>query len=193
MNKLLTLGSAACLLALAPLAHAVSIVGDIHLAASNSTAMVNVSTNTVTFNPAAPTDNAAVSFRNGDWSNIAVGTLVSYANFTYSPLSVSSPLGWAPNTVWRIDADSYFVLNTVTIIEEGQLLLGLQGLGVAFHDGFDPTPGLWSFSADSSGSAFSFSSTAQVPPPGVPDGGTTVSLLGIALAGLAIVRRKLSA
>jgi len=31
-----------------------------------------------------------------------------------------------------------------------------------------------------------------VPPPGVPDGGTTVSLLGCALLGLAALRRKLS-
>jgi hypothetical protein len=31
-----------------------------------------------------------------------------------------------------------------------------------------------------------------VPPPGVPDGGTTVSLLGCALLGLVALRRKLS-
>jgi hypothetical protein len=30
-----------------------------------------------------------------------------------------------------------------------------------------------------------------VPPPGVPDGGSTVSLLGFALLGLAALRRKL--
>jgi len=34
--------------------------------------------------------------------------------------------------------------------------------------------------------------TLQIGPAGVPDGGTTVSLLGCALLGLAALRRKLS-
>jgi hypothetical protein len=195
MNKTIALGSTLLALSLAPFANAASILGDIHIAA-NGTAMVDTTANTVTFSPVGPATNAVVSFRTGDWLNIANLAPASYANLTYSPLSVAAVGGWAAGTLFLVDANSYFVLNSITSVDEGtpaNPVLGLQGLGTAFHDAFTPTPGLWSFSANSSGAAFSFSSTTQVPPPGVPDGGTTVTLLGLALAGLAVARRKLNA
>ena len=51
------------------------------------------------------------------------------------------------------------------------------------------TPGsyVWSWGAGLPNQNF----TLQIGPAGVPDGGSTVSLLGCALLGLAAVRRKL--
>ena len=192
MTKSIALGSVLLALSLASFAGAATIVGDIHLSAQGSTANVDFTANTVTFSPAAPTNNSGVAFVTGHWTNLAINTPASYANFTYSPLAVTAVGGWAAGTLWQIDANSYFVLNSITSVAENGGLV-LQGLGTAHHDAFDPTPGLWSFSANSSGAAFSFASTTQVPPPGVPDGGTTVALLGLALAGLAVARRKLNA
>src|SRR5687768_7633628 len=154
MTKSILLGSTLLALSLAPFASAASILGDIHIVAAG-TASVNTAANTVTFSPSAPLTNAAVSFRSGDWTNIAALAPASYANFTYSPLSVSL-LGSQANTLFLIDANSFFVLNSITMINEGPSVLGLQGLGTAHHDAFTPTPGLWSFSADSSGGAFSW-------------------------------------
>jgi hypothetical protein len=54
--------------------------------------------------------------------------------------------------------------------------------------GFDPTPGTWTVTLTQSGASFAFGSTAA---PNVPDGGMTLMLLGSALTGLALIRRKI--
>lgn len=185
MNSITTyLALGAIALGLTASSHAAQIVGDIHVTAFGSTAQVNTTTNTVVFDPVAPGANGQVSYATGSWTGL-LGTAVSYASFQYSPLSITAVTGWAPNTVWRIDADSYFVLNSITSMSEGATL-GLLGLGTAFHNGFTPTPGSWSFSADASGSAFSFSSTL-VP---TPDSGSSIVLLGSALATLGLISRR---
>lgn len=184
MKKAIALGSALLALSIAPLASAVPIVGEIHVVAFGGTATVDTTLNRVTFNPVAPANNAAVSIATGSWAGL-FATPVSYANFDYSPLAVAGTLGGA---VWRIDADTYFVLSSIYSITEGVGLV-LEGTGTAYHNGFEATTGLWSFSADASGNAFSFSSTVIT----APDGGVTVSLLGLAFVGFALLRRKLSA
>jgi VPDSG-CTERM motif len=66
----------------------------------------------------------------------------------------------------------------------------LEGLGTLFGPaGFDPTPAAWSFSADETNTVFRFSSTTAANPT-VPDGGSTLTLLGLGFAGLAAARRK---
>jgi hypothetical protein len=192
MTKSIALGSALLALSLAPFASAASILGDIHITAQGGTATVNTGANTVTFNPAAPGTNAGVSFVTGDWTNLAINTPASYANFNYGAATTTAVAGWDANTLWFIDANSYFVLSSITEVQENGGLI-VKGLGTAHHDALTPTAGLWSFSADASGQAFSFSSTTVVPPPQVPDGGVSVALLGLSLAGLAVARRKLNA
>jgi hypothetical protein len=54
--------------------------------------------------------------------------------------------------------------------------------------GFTDTPGTWIFSGNQSGGTLSFSTSNG----NVPDGGMTVMLLGAALSGLALIRRKLA-
>jgi hypothetical protein len=188
MNNTLKLAGSFLALALVGVAQAASINGDIHVTAFGGTAAVNTTTNRVTFNPVAPASNSQVSFVSGDWAGL-LGTSVSYADFNYSPLSVDAVGGWMANTVWHIDADTFFVLSSITNITEGAVL-GLKGLGTAYHNAFTPTAGLWSFSADSSGGSFSFSSTLQVPPPAVPDSGASIALLGSALVAMGLISRR---
>jgi VPDSG-CTERM motif len=53
------------------------------------------------------------------------------------------------------------------------------------------TTGLWNFSAQTLGlSTFTFSSTTTIPAQSVPEGGSTVALLGISLLGLAWMGRR---
>jgi hypothetical protein len=63
------------------------------------------------------------------------------------------------------------------------------GTGIITGNGFDDTAGTWSFTAqdDPSNGVFSFSGGSQA----TPDGGATVALLGLALAGIEGIRRKL--
>jgi hypothetical protein len=71
--------------------------------------------------------------------------------------------------------------------------LTIEGTGIVKANGFDPTGMEWSFTTQSAGgitrSSFSFSANNVA----VPDGGSAVALLGLALTGIEVVRRKLRA
>ena len=67
----------------------------------------------------------------------------------------------------------------------------ITGTGTLTGAGFDSTPGTWAFSAQSAGGIHqaSFTFSADTTGAGVPDGGTTVMLLGAALGALGLARR----
>jgi hypothetical protein len=53
------------------------------------------------------------------------------------------------------------------------------------------TTGTWNFSSQTLGqTSFTFSSTTTVPAAAVPDGGSTVAMMGASLLGLSIMKRK---
>jgi VPDSG-CTERM motif len=95
--------------------------------------------------------------------------------------------------LWSVGGFS-FDLDTATIETQNSHLLSITGTGTLTGAGFDPTPGTWAFSAQSAGgihqASFTFSADNTA---GVPDGGMTVALLGIAFVGLEGLRRKLHA
>jgi len=63
----------------------------------------------------------------------------------------------------------------------------IEGTGIITGNGFDPTPGVWSFSQQAGrGTVLTFSGTTSA----VPDGGMTLALLGAGLMGLAAFRAK---
>ena len=86
--------------------------------------------------------------------------------------------------LWTVDGFA-FNLGPITTVTRSSTGIVLGGSGTLTGGGFDPTPAEWSFSADETG-VFRFSSTTQA----VPDGGTTATLLGAALLGLAAARRR---
>lgn len=165
-------------------AQAAPITGSIDIGAFNSTVTVDKGANTVTFNDAgAPAGNAIVGFASGALTPY-LGEFASYQNFSYDPLSVVNPL-------WNLVSFAVsFDLQSITSIDETGPGLILTGTGILTAPGFDPTAGVWSFSADSAtGGRFTFSSQTAA----VPDGGTTLMLLGAALSGLGLIRRKIAA
>lgn len=91
--------------------------------------------------------------------------------------------------LWSVDGFS-FNLTSITNIERATNGVVLAGFGTLLGPaGFDPTAAVWSFSADETDVEFRFSSTAAATPT-VPDGGTTVMLLGLGMLGLASARRR---
>ena len=84
-----------------------------------------------------------------------------------------------------------FYVSTETQVLKTANTLVLQGLGTMYdsNPGNDPTTGQWQLSFGESGASFRFESTTSTL---VPDGGMTVLLLGAALSGLALIRRKLA-
>ena len=125
-------------------------------------------------------------------AGVEPGTVVSMSAFSFNPFA---PAGVIP--LWQTTsgtAASFDLLSLGPVIQGNGFLI-LTGEGTLHLDGFDNTPGYWRFSSQQGDTTFSFSSSNGALTPvnaGVPDGGTTVMLLGAALSGLALIRRKLT-
>jgi hypothetical protein len=76
------------------------------------------------------------------------------------------------------------------ISDRGTDTLTLEGTGLLMISGgfYDPTPASWILTANQAMGTFSFSSSNGA----LPDGGMTVVMLGLALCGIGMIRRKLT-
>ena len=116
----------------------------------------------------------------GSFSSVAVGTTTIFTP-TWSFNSGPIPLFWSVGG---------FTFNLIGshIFFQGGGFLNVVGTGTIIGNGYNPTFGHWSFTVqdDASNGVFSFSGGTTVP-----DGGRTVALLGLALAVIEGIRRKL--
>ncbi len=119
----------------------------------------------------------------GDYAGLA-GAAVTQTPFTFDPFPVG---GVVP--LWTIPSQpgTSFDLLALNVAFESPTALLLTGTGIAHKTGRDNTAGTWILSANTLGTTFSFSSTNA----SVPDGGTTVALLGMGLVAVEGLRRKL--
>jgi protein with PEP-CTERM/exosortase system signal len=174
---------------LAAIAHAVPIQGSIGFGGVYNQVggtQGNLTTATSMTIPAATVD---IQSRTGDLATEA-------APFTFvGSVGVN---GNAPslvgNNLWTVTVGARtFSLLVATSVQTftSAVQLNLAGTGTMSDGagGLDDTSGVWQIGFGVSGSSFTWQSTTGT----VPDGGTTVMLLGAALAGLTLVRRKLSA
>ncbi len=186
---------AAALLACSVFSHqagAVPITGTIDFAgqATFNTMSLATATQVINFRPftGGPNNTAAITNATGSFATtITPGvTFASFPNiYIFNPSSPVTPL-------WTAGGFT-FNLTSSTIVTQNSASLMITGVGILTGPaGFDPTPGIWSFTTQSSGGApsasFSFSADAAA----VPDGGSTVALLGVALLGVVGLRRKLA-
>jgi len=159
------------------------IVGDIHIVADDYVEVDFVNDNVTFIDEDLNGYNSVVSYANGDYAALD-GAGANYSDFSYAP--------FVEGIIWSVDADTYFILKKIDIIEE--IVFGsykglfLAGTGLGFHDGLtqDGSIGSWTFSTDvTNGTSFSFSSTTAVP-----DSGATIAMLGLALVGIGAVSRR---
>jgi hypothetical protein len=165
--------------------NAASISGTIKISAFLSSPSVDYSANKVSF---GGSPNAIVTGVDGSYSGVvAPATFVQYSDFTYDPFAPVNPL-W----ITLAGPNASFSLTSITFIDEdpGNSLV-LKGYGTASLAGFSDTLGSWSFSADQQGTDFNWSSMTKAPAE-VPDGGSTLALLGLSVLGLGGARRLLS-
>jgi hypothetical protein len=126
----------------------------------------------------------------GDLQVATLNSLLStyYINTVFGPLSPSGQVMW---DFLGVNGKTY----TFTVTSESQNLTspsGVHMLGLGtISDGIaaDDTTGTWELGFGANGQSFKFESTTAAL---VPDGGLTVMLLGAALSGLALLRRKLA-
>jgi hypothetical protein len=134
----------------------------------------------------------APSALDGDYIGTS-GATVTVTPFTWSPPTASTPV--SPLWTFMSGLNTYsFDLNVLHMDYASPTGLLLSGLGTAHITGPGleklDTTGHWDFSAQTLGlSTFTFSSTTTVPT-SVPDGGSTVAMLGATMLGLGWMKRK---
>jgi VPDSG-CTERM motif len=127
---------------------------------------------------------SSVTSATGDFGGIAPGTQASMPNAWIFNPSTPTP------GLWSVGGFIFDLLSS-TIVTQTAKNLSIEGSGIVSGNGFDNTAMNWSFTTQSAGgvtrTTFSFSANGLA----VPDGGSAVALLGLALTGIEILRRKL--
>ena len=165
----------ACLLAVTGSASAVPITGSLGFTGAytiaGGTSLDNLTGINITGNSATVTGVVGGTFAA---AGISVGQTAFYNNFT---------LGGSTTNLWSIGGFS-FDLTSMVINYQATNLLALSGSGIitSTNSNLDPTSGGWTFTANSGGGNFTFSSST-VPEP------TTAMLLGIGLLGVGALRK----
>ena len=128
-------------------------------------------------------------------------TVVSQATGSFSPFVVafSTPVTltapWSLNSgavapFWKAGGFT-FNLTSSSIVTQNASFLNVKGTGVVFGNGFSNTNGTWAFTIPNAGTNGVFTFASQTVAAPVPDGGTTMALLGLSLLGLYGAHRKL--
>ena len=135
----------------------------------------------------------APSALSGDYTGTS-GAAVTVTPFIWAPSTASTPI----NPLWTFvsGGNTYsFDLSVLHVDYASPTGLLLSGLGTAHItgpgvDALDTT-GSWNFSAQTLGTAsFTFSSSTTAAAQAVPDGGSSVAMLGGAFLGLGWLKRK---
>ena len=121
------------------------------------------------------------------------GAAVTWAPFAWNPTTL--PVG----ALWTFmsGGNTYsFDLTSISGYSQDSTVLVVTGAGTVSISGgaYDPTPANWSFTVTdtSGGTGGSFTFGFADSNTAVPDGGATAMLMGAALTGLALIRRKLA-
>lgn len=109
-------------------------------------------------------------------------------------VTMAQPYIFSPSTptpgLWSVGGFTFDLSSSTVVLQSTSFLL-ISGTGTISGNGFDATPGTWSFTSQSPSANGVFSFSAVTSGQGVPDGGTTVALLGLAFFGVELARRKL--
>jgi hypothetical protein len=136
------------------------------------------------FHPDGTADGHAIvtAGASGSFAGIAGGTDATFFNgYIFSP-STSTP------GLWSVGGFTFNLLTSVIVTQNATDLI-IKGTGTIVS-GTDTTAGNWDFHVSNAGgqsqSVFSFAASTSA----VPDGGSAVALLGLALTGVEALRRK---
>jgi len=156
----------------------------------------------VTTSGNADSATTTISFTNPGWTIASgvgnysfPGTSVSFTSFSFSGTGDRATLlgSGMPEGRFTLGGRNYsFALTALVnaMLTNGTMFV--SGTGIAHITGFDDTPASFTLQGSEQDFSFILSSAGLTDPPEfVPDTGSVVSLLGIALAGLEDLRRRL--
>jgi hypothetical protein len=165
---------------------AASITGTLQLGGAvrfDTNSLATATTVNIWFDDQAHPGHSTVQDGNtGDFTSIASGTQADMHNgWVFNP-STPTP------ALWSVGGFTFDLLSS-TIVVQNSSVLAITGTGTVSGNGFDATSMDWAFTTQSAGGInhliFSFSANGTA----VPDGGTTIMLLGSGLTALGIARR----
>ena len=131
-------------------------------------------------------DSGNVNDASGDYAGL-VGSDVVFKDFVHDPFAGPIESFWSiPGA--DISFDLLDLFHHEYSMVGGARFLTLAGTGIVRAAGFDPTAGIWTFSADKDGGSYNYSSIQT----SVPEGGSVLALFGLSLLGLAIASRRSS-
>lgn len=193
-------GKIAALAALAALA--ATLVQTIQ--ATPITGNIGFTGNAVFNTPYAGTATAVTSWNDTQVQSVSAGS--SFALFITPELSAAfnnsvvwnfNDPGTPINNFWQAGGFTFELLSSQLVADSNPNpgFVFVQGAGIVSGNGFTPTAMNWSFSsqdpsiAGANGPDWTFSASAA----NVPEGGSTVTLLGLALSGAVFLRRRWTA
>jgi VPDSG-CTERM motif len=133
-------------------------------------------------------------FHNAGFSSVTSATVDLAGIAPGTQATMGQPWAFNPSTptasLWSVGGFTFDLLSS-TIVTQNASTLVIEGSGIVSGNGFDPTAMDWMFTTQSSGgrtrTTFSFSANGVA----VPDSGSAVALLGLALTATEAIRRKL--
>jgi len=122
------------------------------------------------------------------------GSSATMTNFSFTGTGTGAVLvGGTVVNEWSFSSggNTYsFNLESLTSATITNGTIAMSGTGTAFINGGNASTATWALQGTGHNFTFNFSTASTAA---VPDGGSAVALLGIALAGIEIVRRKIKA
>jgi len=152
-------------------------------------------TSTLTFN-----NPMTVDMKFGDYAGIPSGTTANFAPISFTGSGNTAVLTSSNSPQWTLTSGGTtyrFNLLSLTTATLASTTVSLSGQGVATISGaINRDPTFASFSVQGTGNSFTFTiiqSSTSASGQQVPDGGSAIALLGVAVMGLEVLRRKLRA
>jgi len=130
----------------------------------------------------------------GSYSSVTSGTPTTLTAFSFvgtgTTAMLSAPV--MPEWTFTFGGNTYsFDLLSLSSGTTTSGSMAISGTGIAHITGFDATPASWAMEGAGQNFTYDLSSSTTASIGSIPDGGSAVSLLGIALVGLEALRRRL--